>query len=180
MGRPEQGPSRAGRPSRGPGGRGLRDAWRTGDRPLDELTGGKPEGRMMNGKKDRHRGTDSEPMVRRGRGDLGRAWRARCFLMISRKVTAWEGEGPTHAVFPTCGPRSGTEPARQEPPTRWRAGRPVPPPPPPRPVSPWAGEFLSMPPIKKFHGGCFLPAFEEKTLCLKLPLLRETGDLCFL
>lgn len=35
-------------------------------------------------------------------------------------------------------------------------------------------------PIKKFHGGCFLPAFEEKTLCLKLPLLCETGDLCFL
>lgn len=25
--------------------------------------------------------------------------------------------------------------------------------------------------INKFHGGCFLPAFEEKTLCLALPLL---------
>lgn len=26
-------------------------------------------------------------------------------------------------------------------------------------------------PTMKFHGGCFLPAFEEKTLCLELPFL---------
>ena len=53
---------------------------------------------------------------------------------------------------------------------------------PPLAWGPMGWEFLSIhpPPIKKFHGGCFLPAFEEKTLCLKLPFLCEAGNLCFL
>lgn len=44
----------------------------------------------------------------------------------------------------------------------------------------WGVPLHAPPPMKKFHAGCFLPAFEEKTLCLKLPLLHKTGDLCFL